>query len=466
MLKNNRTKPILSILQDNLMPKKTWIMLIMVLTLSAFVTQVASAAPPFPFELFGEIVDQDGNNVPLSTEIDCVVAGVTASATLYTDSGQSFYYCQILGDDPDTADTVEGGTPSDQVTIEYNGSVIGQTAWKSGETQVDVAVNLNGTNPTPEPTVTPTVVVGTPTPTASPTPVGTPVATPTPGGGGSGQTAEPDLVGLQTAFVGQTIGVELLMTDMVGVGVYGVSADCSVAQSGTVRIAYAQFGGLFPDSALPGIDELDFGSNSWQGAKSQKNPQPALNNDGLFATLYLDAFNTGTAELICMIRTVDRNGFDIANQTVNHFLTIQQSGAGDLNVTANYQARLDHSDIYVVLSGPTGRAATTNSDGHVSFSGLAFGAYDIDAGATGYLSTCAQETLGASGVTVSNPLLLWAGDTNDSGVVDIIDAIAVSSNFDRPANGSLAIDFNADGRTDIADLAALGGNFGKVTNCN
>lgn len=123
------------------------------------------AAPPLPFEAWGEISAPTSDDLPASGDLTCVVNDVSFVATISEEDGKTYYTCQLLGDDLDTADVVEGGQENQTVSIRVNDHEVGTATWRNGEAeQVDLTLSAEN-NPAPTPTQ-PTATE--PTPTATP----------------------------------------------------------------------------------------------------------------------------------------------------------------------------------------------------------------------------------------------------------------------------------------------------------
>jgi hypothetical protein len=87
----------------------------MVLLIGNFST--VFAAPPMPSSFYGT-VKLDGANVPDGTVVSARINGVTyASMTAITYLGDTVYYFDVPGDDPDTSGVIEGGVAGNTVVF-------------------------------------------------------------------------------------------------------------------------------------------------------------------------------------------------------------------------------------------------------------------------------------------------------------------------------------------------------------
>ena len=440
---------------EPIMKMRTGFFLLIFMGLSLLVSAVATAAPPMPFELLGAVTDEHGNNVPDGTPITCHVNGVTFQTETFTDAGKSYFYCQLLGDDADTADVVEGGIGGSLISVQYNGLEVGRAEWQQGGSLYDLAIqiNLNGnpTQPTP-----------TPSPTPSPTPVVTPTYTPPPPNG----RVQAELHVVTDMFTQQTHKAVLFLKHVQPAQIYGVNALCDMTAQGIVEFTAVNFSPLFDEGALMAKNSIRANKSEWEGAISQTNPAPTLQTDGALAEFDLKAVNGGTVGISCSIRLVNRDGFDIDTLTINRFVSVTTPQIGSLSGTATYQTRNEHSGIKITLDDPLKLRQTTLASGLFTFPGLSAGDYQLRAWAQGFLAHCEDVTMGQQGLLIDRPIRLLAGDVDSNGEVNILDAISITSIFNSTHNSYYVTDFNQDRRVDIGDLTALGGNFGKTSNCN
>ena len=134
-----------------------------------------------------------------------------------------------------------------------------------------------------------------------------------------------------------------------------------------------------------------------------------------------------------------------------------------MQVTGQIGAPLkaDYSGILVTLTLPDGSAlqTITDSTGNFTFANLAAGAYRVDAGASGYLSSQTNFTLAEGQNLMLPPATLVGGDTNLDNKIDLTDAALIAANFDS-ASIVAGADLNHDGIVDIRDLTAIGAYFG------
>lgn len=110
----------------------------------------AALVPPTPSSFWGTVKLND-NHAPDGTTVIAKINGVEyAQTSTFTNSGASYYTVDVPGDDPDTADVVEGGVTGDTVVFYINGQEAASGSWTSGNQQVDLAATVSEP-PTPTP---------------------------------------------------------------------------------------------------------------------------------------------------------------------------------------------------------------------------------------------------------------------------------------------------------------------------
>ena len=105
----------------------------------------------------------------------------------------------------------------------------------------------------------------------------------------------------------------------------------------------------------------------------------------------------------------------------------------------------------------------TESNGDFVISDAPADTYTITANSSGFLAaSCADVIHAADALTSLDSVSLLAGDIDDSGNIDVTDAVAIGSVFGSTTPGEVA-DLNADGVVDVLDLVLMGVNFGQTS---
>jgi hypothetical protein len=132
-----------------------------------------------------------------------------------------------------------------------------------------------------------------------------------------------------------------------------------------------------------------------------------------------------------------------------------------------YQSRSDSSGIKVELLDISQNVlgeSLTSQDGGYSLSDITSGEYTLRFSGPQHLVLLQPIIVGAPDAPVAvDANRLVAGDIDDSGSIDIIDAMFVASNLGLDAIPEIAyVDLNADSLINVRDLVLVGSNFGIV----
>ncbi|MBL8166070.1 MAG: carboxypeptidase regulatory-like domain-containing protein [Anaerolineae bacterium] len=119
--------------------------------------------------------------------------------------------------------------------------------------------------------------------------------------------------------------------------------------------------------------------------------------------------------------------------------------------------------ILLTLTRPDGSTLElpVSADGQFMFSSMTPGAYTLVASAPRYLSARAEFSLEQGKAVQLPPAELFAGDTNEDSVIDLLDAALIAANFDGPAT-VVEADLNGDDWIDVRDLTIIGRQFGMA----
>jgi hypothetical protein len=243
---------------------------------------------------------------------------------------------------------------------------------------------------------------------------------------------------------------------------YGLQVACQTDPTVIVGQS-AEFGDFFTESIV-GANQWDAETGSWLGAKSQKNPAPALVGNGLFATLNLKALAPGISIISCEPIAASRDGTPQPITAEPFTVTVLDPTGldGIIQGKAIYQGRTTHQGIEITVSGAITQVGHTDESGQFELTQLQSGAYTIQADAPLHLPSCDSLDVSLNQVTTLGPALLAGGDVDDSGAIKINDATLIGSNFGLSGEMMDArADINADGQVNVQDLSILGGNFGK-----
>lgn len=138
----------------------------------------------------------------------------------------------------------------------------------------------------------------------------------------------------------------------------------------------------------------------------------------------------------------------------------QQTGsiAGNVNV----QGRADNNQAGHTVDNFAGLLTMTDSFGDFVFESVEFGLYTLTAGHPGFLAATCTDLSHQSELTVLASVTLLAGDIDDSGEIDVADAVAIGAVFGSTTPGETA-NLNDDPEVDVLDLILLAANFGQTS---
>ncbi len=261
--------------------------------------------------------------------------------------------------------------------------------------------------------------------------------------------------------------------------VYGLEANCSAnpaVLSGADRID----GEGFNSSNSFFVDQGYNATNgSWVVAATRLMPNPAISGSMTAFGLNYTAQNAGDTTVNCSVLAVDKNGYPLpleviqnpsappqptAQQPASPLPTATPPQTSVLNGTVTYQNGPDNAGITVRLLANDSilAEAETAADGTYRFPDVPPGAYTLEAHAPYHLPIRLPITVTADGAAIElASAMLPSGDTDNSGMIDIVDAIFIGANFGiqtppAPANA----DLNRDALVNVSDLVLVGANFG------
>lgn len=294
-----------------------------------------------------------------------------------------------------------------------------------------------------------------------------------------------------SANPGETVIVAINLLNVAGL--YGLQSRCVVDPAVLAGVGRADGDGFNANNSYF-VDSGYQADGSWLVAASRLAPNPPISGSATAFSLLYSVQANGSSPVTCDIIGVDEDGHVLALQVVNGSFngappvtaTVEPTGESTttptpettlettatlsaglsaISGTVAYQNRPDNGGISVRLLGADSALiveTVTAANGVYSFAGVPVGIYSIQASAPQHISLLRRVTVEADGQMVeAGSDLLPAGDTDDNGVIDVVDATFVGANFDvevPPAPGNA--DLNGDGLVNIGDLVLVGGNFG------
>lgn len=147
--------------------------------------------------------------------------------------------------------------------------------------------------------------------------------------------------------------------------------------------------------------------------------------------------------------------------------TLEPGALSVIQGVITYQNHPDNAGITVQLvaadSSELARL-TTGPDGGYRFTDVPPGSYGVTAIGVHHLRIAKTVEITTPGQLVDlGTLMLFGGDTDGNGAVDVADAALIGINFELPVNPApTEADVNQDGFVNVRDLAIVGGNFGLI----
>jgi glucose/arabinose dehydrogenase len=342
--------------------------------------------------------------------------------------------------------------------------------------------------PTLEPTVEETTTVE-PTLTETPAPTGPTLRV----------AVTPD-----TANVGDTINVTLGL-EMVE-NVYGLQVACQVDPA--VLNGVSREDGEAFNSANSFFVDLGFQPDGrWLVAASHLKPNPPISGNYWAFSLLYTVQGAGSSAVDCSAIAVDEDGRELPLAVINGGFngapveptveptpeptatetptleptttetptpeptvetTVEPTlpvGQSTVSGVAAYQNRADNAGITVELLNTEGAPiveTVTAADGAYSLLAVPLGVHTLRLSAPQHLAVEHSVTVEVDGQEIEvASAVLPAGDVDDNGLIDTVDATIVGANYalsvpPAPPNA----DLNGDGLVNLTDLVLVGGNFG------
>lgn len=311
-------------------------------------------------------------------------------------------------------------------------------------------------------------------PTPAPTPI-PPTLTPPPAPTG------PTLVVDAQPADGNAVRVDFRLYRVENL--YGLQVDCQVDPAVLAGMGRADGEGFNQGNSFFVDKGFDAATGKWLVGAGRKRPAPPITGDALAFTLAYRVLSAENSAVVCSALAADPAGRLLPLEVINGAYTAPTpepppptpteipllptptqppAPSGTISGSAAYQNRPDNAGIVVELlaQGAAVAQVITGADGSYRFEGLPAGSYTLRADAPLHLAAVQEVTIAEQPVDMGR-LLLLAGDTDDSGIIDLLDAGFIGANFDLAAPPAPAnADLNGDGQVNISDLVLVGANFG------
>jgi hypothetical protein len=216
------------------------------------------------------------------------------------------------------------------------------------------------------------------------------------------------------------------------------------------------------EPSITGVSTVDNDAGSVLFAVSRQGDVDGLSGDLVLATMSFTATaqTEWTTVSISEVLLGDKDANPIASgDSVDLSLAITPAGASVVGqVTLEGRGMGSYDGSVVTITG-TELSAVTDTDGNFEFADVTPGTYAFEADADGYLPAVCESLDVVAPSTTLAPVELVAGDVNDDGMIDIVDAVAIGAAF-GDAESNPEADLNDDGAVNILDLILMAVNFG------
>lgn len=275
-------------------------------------------------------------------------------------------------------------------------------------------------------------------------------------------------------------------------GLYGLEANCATDPNILGGLTRADGAGFNASNSFFIDQGFNAANGSWIVAASRLLPAEPIQGDMIAFSLGYTLKATGNPNLSCTMRAVDRNGRDLVVEVINGAMATTQpvnvldedliqppvespvilvpaeTQLSNVAGVVTYPNPTDNTGISVELMGGDYvvlASVITEANGAYQFTDVPAGGYYLRASAPGHLAVMKPILVdGNSPVVDLSTDTLIAGDTDNNGIVDLLDASFIGANFNLQAPPApLEIDLNRDNLVNIGDLVLVGTNFGAST---
>jgi|GEM_PF-3480980 len=362
-----------------------------------------------------------------------------------------------------TAEPTDGATAT-PTAIPTDGTAETPTAEPTGDTTETPTAEPTG-DTTETPTAGPTGDT-TETPTAEPTDgaTATPVPSTTPTSEPSGLTVE--VVGPTEVNEGNTFSIDIVASNIPDPGIFGFQFQLNWDDA----VFSLVDGSAALNTDFPVTAKFDIGAAAIEAAASREGDVDDLTGPLtlLSVEFQANAVTDPDASSLTLsgVKLGRKGGIDVpVDQVINLDVVVVVATSADITGNVKVQGRADDNQAGHSITDGASLSTVTDANGDFLFSDVDFGLYTLTANSDGFLAaTCADADHNTTSTALESVTLL-AGDLDDSGEIDITDAVAIGTVFGSTASDEVA-DLNVDGEVDILDLILMSANFGQTSEGN
>ena len=279
--------------------------------------------------------------------------------------------------------------------------------------------------------------------------------------------------------VGDTFRVSIVALGVEDPGIFGSQFEVTFDTNHLAAVEGSLISGSALEPVVVAVSNIDNAAGLVQYAASRQGDVDNVPGNVVLATLRFEAVGPteppeGQTTVIHLqnVKLGAKGGIDVPiGGLVDLEVIIVEGGiepgAGDIagNVTVESRAADNQAGHSVTAEGGVAGTLTTATEfnGDFLISDAPADTYTVTARSPGFLAAaCADVVHTSEALTSLESVSLLAGDIDDSGEIDITDAVAIGGVFGSTTPGEVA-DLNADGIVDILDLVLMAVNFGQTS---
>ncbi|MBN1218209.1 MAG: hypothetical protein JXM69_04715 [Anaerolineae bacterium] len=284
-------------------------------------------------------------------------------------------------------------------------------------------------------------------------------------------------------YVGDTFKVSIVAENVEEPGIFGGQFELAFETDYLQGVDDSMVPGAAMQPVVVAVNEIDNAVGKVAYAGSRQGDLENVAGNVVLATLTFEAVGAteppeGQTTTIHLVNAKlgAKGGIEVpVSGLVDLEIIIREDGGGgngegDIagNVAVEGRAADNQAGHTVTAVGDLGGelSALTSADGHFVIEDAPADTYTMTANSPGFLAAaCAGVVHTTDALTSLDDVMLLAGDIDDSGEIDIVDAAAIGLVFGSTEPGEIA-DLNVDGEVDILDLILMSANFGQTSEAN
>ncbi|MEW5957221.1 MAG: cohesin domain-containing protein [Chloroflexota bacterium] len=272
-----------------------------------------------------------------------------------------------------------------------------------------------------------------------------------------------EVVGPASVQVGDTFELQVVASNIPDPGIFGyqfvLNWDDTVFSLVSVTT----------NTDFPVLAKDSLGTNTYEIAASREGDVLDLTGPITLLTVQVQANTiTDPASALFFLSDVKlgrKGGIEVVvDQLIDLPVVVTDVTGAEISGNVKVEGRADDNQAGHTVVDDTVLSTTTDALGDFSFGTVDFGTYNFTADSPGFLATTCTGVVHDIDATVLNDVVLLAGDIDDSGAIDITDAVAIGAVFG--STDPQVADLNVDGVVDVLDLILMAVNFNQTSVAN